>query len=191
LRSLTGAHIAFIHHSGKDSAKGARGHSSLRAAVDTEIEISRIDTSSPSSIKIVKQREMEMLDEMAFTLSRIELGTNQRGKPVTSCVVLPSDVQERHSDVRLTAIQQFVYDALLEAIIRYGVERDIQKDMPRVKCVSYDELRLVLEDRGYKEMMEDSKKTTSEQIKSATQSARVALKRAGKANFDGRFIWSI
>jgi len=28
-----------IHHSGKDKNKGARGHSSLRAAVDTEIEI--------------------------------------------------------------------------------------------------------------------------------------------------------
>jgi AAA domain/Primase C terminal 2 (PriCT-2)/RepB DNA-primase from phage plasmid len=191
LRSITGAHIAFIHHSGKDSAKGARGHSSLRAAVDTEIEISRFDTMSPSSIKIVKQREMEMIDEMAFTLSRIELGTNQRGKPVTSCVVLPSDVQEKQHDIRLTAIQQFVYDALIESLIRYGVERDVQKDMPRVKCVSYDEMRIVLEDRGYKEMMEESKKTTSEQIKSATQSARVALKRAGKINFDGRFVWAV
>ena len=39
LRNATGAHIMIVHHSGKDTAKGARGHSSLRAATDTEVEL--------------------------------------------------------------------------------------------------------------------------------------------------------
>ncbi|EEW57677.1 regulatory prophage protein [Ruegeria sp. TrichCH4B] len=39
LRRRTGSNIMLIHHSGKDIARGARGHSSLRAAVDTEIEL--------------------------------------------------------------------------------------------------------------------------------------------------------
>ena len=30
-----------VHHTGKDTAKGARGHSLLRAATDTEIEVKR------------------------------------------------------------------------------------------------------------------------------------------------------
>lgn len=191
LRSMTGAHIAFIHHSGKDTAKGARGHSSLRAAVDTEIEISRPDTESPSSIKVVKQREMEMIDDMAFSLSRIELGTNQRGKAVTSCVVIPADVIEQSRDVRLTAMQQFIYDALIEALDSRGQVRNLMKDMPPVKCVYYDELREVLENRGYKEMLATENKTSAEQIKSATQTVRVALKRAGKINFDGKFLWLV
>jgi hypothetical protein len=34
-----------------------------------------------------KQRELECVGEFAFTLKVVELGTNKRGKPVTSCVV--------------------------------------------------------------------------------------------------------
>ena len=39
LRAATGAHIMLLHHTGKDKSQGARGHSLLRAAVDTEIEM--------------------------------------------------------------------------------------------------------------------------------------------------------
>ena len=41
IRIASGAHLMVIHHTGKDDAKGARGHSLLRAAADTEIEVSR------------------------------------------------------------------------------------------------------------------------------------------------------
>ena len=37
LKSIFNCHVMIIHHSGKDRGKGARGHSNLRAAVDTEI----------------------------------------------------------------------------------------------------------------------------------------------------------
>jgi RecA-family ATPase len=39
LRAATGAHVMLLHHTGKDKNQGARGHSSLRAAVDTEIQM--------------------------------------------------------------------------------------------------------------------------------------------------------
>ena len=41
LRAKTGAHVMVIHHSGKDRSLGARGSNALRAAVDTEIELTR------------------------------------------------------------------------------------------------------------------------------------------------------
>lgn len=78
-------HVNWIHHSGKDEAKGARGHSLLRAATDTEIEISA--NGAQRVARVTKQREMECSGDLAFTLRVIELGTNKRGKPVTSCVV--------------------------------------------------------------------------------------------------------
>ncbi len=89
VRQASKAHIAFIHHSGKDQAQGARGHSLLRAATDTEIEISRADNSSPSFAKVTKQREMEIEGNFGFTLRQVELGHNRRGKAVTSCIVTP------------------------------------------------------------------------------------------------------
>lgn len=189
IRAITGAHIAFIHHSGKDDLKGARGHSSLRAAVDTEIEISRYDPHSPSKVKIVKQREMEMADDMEFKLEQIILGVNKRQEDIASCIVIPTEVTEIIKKPKLTAIQQFVYDAIVQSIYDSGILRSIIKDMPSVKCISYDEMKDALELRGYKEVMATEDKTTAQQIKSSTQAARVALKKHGKINFNGAWIW--
>jgi hypothetical protein len=102
IRQATGAHVAWIHHSGKDQAQGARGHSLLRAATDTEIEISRADNDSPSVAKVTKQRELEIDGVFGFTLKRVELGLNHRGKPVTSCVVEPTDERPAKPRVSLT-----------------------------------------------------------------------------------------
>ena len=93
IRQATGAHLAFVHHSGKDTAKGARGHSLLRAATDTEIEVARPDKDSPSTARVTKQRELEIDGEFSFKLEVVELGKNRRGKAVTSCAVVPTDVE--------------------------------------------------------------------------------------------------
>ncbi len=92
VRLTTGAHVAFIHHSGKDQAKGARGHSLLRAATDTEIEITRNDDVSVATI--MKQREYEGNEKYGFTLKGIELGENKNGKIVTSCVIEPIEIEK-------------------------------------------------------------------------------------------------
>jgi hypothetical protein len=39
IRRATGAHVQLVHHTGKDATAGARGHSSLNGAVDTELEV--------------------------------------------------------------------------------------------------------------------------------------------------------
>jgi hypothetical protein len=191
IRELTNAHIAFVHHSGKDELKGARGHSSLRAAVDTEIEISRPDTDSPSTIKVVKQREMEMIEDMAFKLERVVLGVNQRGKEVSSCVVVQSEVVIEDRKERLSPIQSWVLDAIIAATDKYGITKTVHRDMPPVKCITYDELRITMEARGGKEFFATEKKTTAEQIKSSTYSARIALQKKGKIGMDAGYIWMI
>lgn len=85
IRQETGAALIWIHHSGKDLARGARGHSSLRAATDTEIEVTV--EGKTHLARVTKQREMDTSGEFAFRLTVVELGTNRRGKAVTSCVV--------------------------------------------------------------------------------------------------------
>jgi hypothetical protein len=70
-----------IHHTGKDAAKGARGHSLLRAATDTEIEV------ADGVIRATKQRDMEMGKGVTFGLETVVLGKREDGKDVTSAVV--------------------------------------------------------------------------------------------------------
>jgi RecA-family ATPase len=60
VRAATGAHVLAVHHTGKDQERGARGHSSLRAAVDTEVEITRPEGSEISTARITKQRDLPM-----------------------------------------------------------------------------------------------------------------------------------
>ncbi len=191
IREITGAHISFIHHSGKDAAKGARGSSCLRAAVDTEIEISRYDADSPSLIKVVKQREMEMIDDMAFKLESIILGQNRRSKDVTSCVAIPCEVEETEKSITLNPIQLFIYDSIKIAMEEGGVMRPLYGGQLNIECITYDEMRKVMERRGFREVMATEKKNTAEQIKSATQAARLALKKFDMVNFDGSFVWLI
>jgi RecA-family ATPase len=91
IRAETGACVLFVHHSGKDQAKGARGHSSLRAAIDTEVEVVAADDTGPRTATVVKQRELKKGDVHTFTLEVVELGHNRHGEPVTSCLVRYSD----------------------------------------------------------------------------------------------------
>lgn len=81
LREAVSAHLLIVHHTGKDRAKGARGHSLLRAATDTEIEISE------GQIKVTKQRDLDKAWASPFTLETVTLGTDADGDPITSCTV--------------------------------------------------------------------------------------------------------
>ena len=87
IKDSTGAHVLFVHHSGKTAAAGARGSSSLRAATGTEIEINRPENCLVGQAICKKQRDLSYFESLAFSLEIVELGLNTRGKPVTSCVV--------------------------------------------------------------------------------------------------------
>lgn len=83
----TGAHVMLIHHSGKDVDRGARGHSSLRAAVDTEIQLTVDKDTKERVARITKQRDGESGLEGRFTLDQVTLGRDSDGDPVTTCIV--------------------------------------------------------------------------------------------------------
>lgn len=145
IRDATGAHLCVVHHSGKDEAKGARGHSSLRAATDTEIEIKRDPEVTRSIVKVVKQRDLEALDPLAFTLQSVMLGTNRRGKAVTSCVVL--DAQETFitgRENRLTPKEQDAWGVLEELFEQaaYDPETGVFYDAPPPVSVAFWKDRL-------------------------------------------------
>ena len=115
----TQAAVAWIHHSGKDTAKGARGHSLLRAATDTEIEVTDDDGARTS--RVTKQREMECVGEFSFKLEQVILGQNARGKDITSCIVKPGDVdQTKKRRMRMTGHTQKAFSVLTNLLASQG-----------------------------------------------------------------------
>lgn len=96
IRAETGAHFLLIHHSGKDAAKGARGHSSLRAAVDTEIEVT--ETPQGRCAEITKQRDLSTKGErIGFALESVTLGVTKWGKDAATAVVTPTEAPEKQT----------------------------------------------------------------------------------------------
>ena len=120
IREATGAMVLFIHHSGKDAAKGARGHSSLRAAIDTEIEVEAGDGEIRSAT-VVKQRDMKKGDVIRFTLEVVDIGENRHGEMVTTCIVQATqDAPQVRSRVKLGGHSQVAMDALHDVLGRSG-----------------------------------------------------------------------
>ena len=89
LHEMTGALVLLIHHSGKDSTRGARGWSGIKGALDAEIEV--IQDKNGRKARVTKQKDGESGKEFHFTLHSIVLGSDEDGDPVTSCVVEHQD----------------------------------------------------------------------------------------------------
>ncbi len=90
IRAECGAHFLLIHHSGKAAANGARGWSGIRAAMDTEIEVT--DAPTGRCAEITKQRDLSTNGErIGFNLERVQIGVTKWGEPATTCVVTPTD----------------------------------------------------------------------------------------------------
>ena len=79
-----------IHHSGKDTSRGARGSSTIRAHIDTEIYV--VEEQLQRTATITKQRELASKGvEIPFKLEVIEMGLSKWGENVSTCVAVIDD----------------------------------------------------------------------------------------------------
>ncbi|QCX50694.1 AAA family ATPase [Ralstonia pseudosolanacearum] len=116
LQRRIGGLVLLVHHTGKDGAKGLRGHSSLYAALDAAIEVTRTDERREWSI--AKSKDGMDGERTAFALRVVELGHDEDGEPVTSCVV---EADERAVEVQRVKLpqggnQRIAMDALGEPL---------------------------------------------------------------------------
>jgi AAA domain len=115
IRDATETHVLVVHHCGKETAKGARGHSSLRAATDVELEITKLDAGG--CIRVSKNRDEEEGTNYGFRLEQFELGTNRKGRRVTTCIALEADAPAGGGKKRaLGPNERIVLDSLASAI---------------------------------------------------------------------------
>lgn len=116
----TGAALMWVHH--KNAAGDReRGHTSLRANSDTAIEVTRDEESKVRTARLVKLKDGEDGLKMGFELHPVTVGTYDDGKPITSCVVVPAQVEtERTSKRYLPAGQSKFLKVLSDAVSQYG-----------------------------------------------------------------------
>lgn len=154
LHEELGCMVLLIHHSGKDAARGARGWSGLRGAVDAEIEVTADPESKSHMARISKQKDGETGLEFPFKLHVVQLAPDEDG-PRDSCVVrhlTPAEAAEaarsrpRHNMFEAVLLE--VLDTALElhggewvkvetvlALAKDRIAYDPEKDDRRAKLV--------------------------------------------------------
>lgn len=114
VKAAGGATVLLVHHSGKDTEKGARGSSALRAAMDVEIEVARFDQGR--TLTVTKMRDGEDGARFGFKLRTVELGVDEEGEAVTSCVVDHVEAPTGGGRTRLGTSEQKVLDQVRDSI---------------------------------------------------------------------------
>ncbi len=103
IRTQTGAHVMIIHHSGKDSTKGMRGHSALQGAADVVIEVIRDpDKAKPRTAVVRKAKDDADGTKFTFDLEVVDLGLDDDGDRITTCVVREADQDDANADPKTT-----------------------------------------------------------------------------------------
>lgn len=87
LQSLTDGLVLLVHHSGKNASAGLRGHSSLYAALDSAIEVTKADTRREWTV--AKSKDDVTGETHPFKLQVVPVGKDDDGEEITSCVALP------------------------------------------------------------------------------------------------------
>lgn len=112
-----------VHHSGKDASRGLRGHSSLLGALDTVVSVDRAGLSTTRQWTLVKSKDAEDGLTCQFTLHRVELGIDEDGYTVTSCIVRRLEVEQRSASPRMSRSMKYGLASLVEALAEEESER--------------------------------------------------------------------
>ena len=143
LQILTGGLVLLVHHTGKDTTRGLRGHSSLYAALDGAIEVNKTD--NRREWRVAKSKDEETGAVHAFKLSVVTLGCDADNEDISSCVVVPDDGVDAVKRAKLPSggNQKIAFDTLNESLSKSveGNKDGVPSEHP---CIRMDEaVRLV------------------------------------------------
>ena len=145
--------LLVVHHAGKDATKGLRGHSSLLGAVDTELEIIRIEGAQPPKgiLHISKQKDGEDGQRIGFRM--VEVSSTSGGvvdfESGDSSLAVEADeeaINDRKESMKPPdkkgkgTNQKIALTSLHEAIAKFGEMQTING--MRNKCIKIEQWRV-------------------------------------------------
>lgn len=190
IQEVTNAHVMLVHHTNAAGDK-PRGHTSLLAAVDTAIEITKDDFTGDRSARVTAQKDGEEGEVFGFRLQPVDVGSYDDGKPITSCVVVPAQelprAGARSKDKRLTDDATIAIRCLEEALTDHGVAAPVTLGLPfGIRAVEYHFWRDVFMRR-----MSFDTGTSAGTIRSTIKRVGSELCRKGRMGRDGNWLWLV
>ncbi|HHN8376078.1 TPA: helicase RepA family protein [Morganella morganii] len=104
IKRKSGATVLVVHHSGKDEAKGARGSSAFRAALDAEFNIKREDENKALVLTCTKMKDAEEPQRCAYDLRTAELFHDEDDELISSLVVMDTPREVKENDPALAGV---------------------------------------------------------------------------------------
>ena len=168
--------LLVVHHAGKDATKGLRGHSSLLGAVDTELEIIRIEGADPPKgiLHISKQKDGEDGQRIGFKM--VEVTTGSSGvidfEGASSLAVMPDKeidttvkqkVKAAPPNRKLKGHAQTLFDSLHIAIKKFGEMQVV--DGMRNKCITIEQWKAEFRKKVIHGMSESTFTRTFDRVK--------------------------
>jgi hypothetical protein len=160
--------LLVVHHAGKDATKGLRGHSSLLGAVDTELEIIRIEGADPPRgiLHVSKQKDGEDGQRIGFKMVEVSSSNlNIAHDESTSSLAVEAD-EEMDTTQKATKeknkdgldrkgngpVQQLALTCLHDAIKVHGEMQTIAG--MRNKCVKLKQWRAEFQSRSGSDILQ-------------------------------------
>jgi AAA domain-containing protein len=186
LREAFRSAVIVIHHCGVDGNR-PRGHTSLTGAVDAQIAVKR--DKSGNIVAIVEyMKDGPEGDEIVSRLEIVDVGVDEDGEPIVSCVIKPADARpkEARTASSLSPAQSRALELLTDAITRSGIIPEANHHIPpNIPCVTEAVWRKYCDDG----LISDSDKPDSK--RKAFKRVSERLLAAGRVGKWGELVWVI
>ena len=113
-----GCVVVIIHHCGVDGTR-PRGHTSLTGTVVAQLAVKR-DTLNNIVVMVEWMKDGPEGEVVSSRLETVEVGTDEDGEAITSCVVRPSEVTAGAVGRKATGAAKIAFDLLVKAIAESG-----------------------------------------------------------------------
>ena len=148
IADVTGAFTFAVHHFGKNLEQGVRGASAYRANVDVvlaAVSDRDRDTGQHLNRRLIVDKNRDGLDGLLshFRLETVQLGEDEDGDPITSCVIEPVETQPKAAkkDKPLSPAEKAFEEAFNECANAAPIKHKVDGDGPEVIAVDAEKLK--------------------------------------------------
>jgi AAA domain-containing protein len=152
IRETFGCAVLIVHHCGVEGTR-PRGHTSLTGACDAQLAVQR-SQGGTVTVTVECMKDGTEGDVIAFRLERVEVGVDDDGEDITSCIVVPLDAEEAKAATarqrRRSPKHELAARALAEALAEHGTSAPASWGLPSGvnTVVALDAWRAMLLSRG-------------------------------------------
>jgi hypothetical protein len=193
LAEKTGAHIAFVAHSGKDAEKGVRGASAQKGNADLIVSISGEEILTASTHGSVGKVKDGADFKLHFRLMGQDLLTDDDGDVMTSCTIEEVESPKKDTSIKLTEGQRGWLTAIEQLFQETGVNVPISREpIPGLTCLTLtrEQVTQGLKRQGLLgDLSPDGTIPGKERTK--LHNALKTLKFRGRINMTDKLLWLI